>query len=403
MPNTVKVNPEILVWARETAGLTREDAVRKLGIRAARGVLPVDRLAAIEAGADELTRPTLLKMAKQYRRPLLSFYLSRPPRKGDRGADFRTLSPDEHSPADDALVDTLIRDMQARQSMVRAVLEDEDEAELLAFVGSRQMSDGREIVLRYLRVLLDVDVEEYYRQSNANDGFSFLRRAAEDAGAFVVLQGNLGSHHTTIDTNLFRGFSLADEVAPFIVINDNDSRAAWSFTLVHELVHLLLGQTGVGGARVENQVERFCNDVAGEFLLPERQFTALDITRGMELESTAELIEEFARDRNLSRAMVAYKAYRVGRIEYPVFNALSSRFREQWLQDRNSQRQRAREREEDGGPDYYVVRRHRIGDGLVGLVLRMMDVGALATSKAAIVLGLKPTQIHKLFDTGRAS
>ena len=403
MPNTVKVNPEILVWARETAGLTREDAVGKLGIRAARGILPVDRLAAIEAGIDELTRPTLLKMAKQYRRPLLTFYLSRPPRKGDRGADFRTLSPDEHSPADDALVDTLIRDMQARQSMVRAVLEDEDEAEPLAFVGSRQMSDGREIVLRYLRALLGVDVEEYYRQSNANDAFSFLRRAAENTGVFVVLQGNLGSHHTAMDTNLFRGFSLADEVAPFIVINDNDSRAAWSFTLVHELVHLLLGQTGVGGARVENQVERFCNDVAGEFLLPERQFTALDITRGMELETTAELIEEFARDRNLSRAMVAYKAYRVGRFEYPVFNALSSRFREQWLQDRNSQRQRAREREEDGGPDYYVVRRHRIGDGLVGLVLRMMDAGALATSKAAIVLGLKPRQVHKLFDAGRAS
>ena len=401
MPNTVKVNPEILVWARETAGLTPEDAVGKLGIRAARGVLPVDRLAAIEAGADELTRPTLLKMAKQYRRPLLTFYLSRPPRKGDRGADFRTLSPDEHSPADDALVDTLIRDMQARQSMVRAVLEDEDEAEPLAFVGSMQISDGREIVLRYLQALLGVEVEEYYRQSNANEAFGFLRRAAEKAGVFVVLQGNLGSHHTAMDTNLFRGFSLADEVAPFIVINDNDSRAAWSFTLVHELVHLLLGQTGVSGARVENRVERFCNDVAGEFLLPERQFTALDITRGMELDSTAKLIEEFARDRNLSRAMVAYKAYRSGHVEYPVFDALSSRFREQWLQERKSQRQRARGRED--GPDYYVVRRHRIGDGLVGLVLRMMDARALATSKAAIVLGLKPTQVHKLIDAGRAS
>ena len=361
----------------------------------------MDRLAELEDGTAELTRPTLVKMAKQYRRPLLTFYLSAPPRKGDRGADFRTLSPDEHSPAYDALVDTLIRDMQARQSMVRAALEDEDEAEPLAFVGSRQMSDGRETVLRSLRTLIGVDTETYYGQPNADAAFGLLRRAAEDAGAFVVLQGNLGSHHTAMDTNIFRGFSLADEVAPFIVINDNDSRAAWSFTLLHELAHLLLGQTGVGGARVENQVERFCNDAAGEFLLPERHFIALDVTRGMELEATAELIEEFARDRNLSRAMVAYKAYRAGRIEYPVFDALSSRFREQWLQDRNSQRQRARERED--GPDYYVVRRHRIGDGLVGLVLRMMDAGALATSKAAIVLGLKPTQVHKLIDASRTS
>ncbi len=401
MPTTVKVNPEILVWARETAGLTREEAVRKVGIRSARGLAAVDRLAELEAGTVAPTRPTLVKMAKQYRRPLLTFYLSAPPRKGDRGADFRTLSPDEHSPAHDALVDTLIRDMQARQSMVRAALEDEDEAGPLGFVGSRQMSDGLETVLRSLRTLIGVDTEIFYGQPNTDAAFGLLRRAAEDAGVFVVLQGNLGSHHTAMDTNIFRGFSLADEVAPFIVINDNDSRAAWSFTLLHELVHLLLGQTGVGGARVENQVEQFCNDAAGEFLLPERQFTALDVTDGMELESTAELIKEFARDRNLSRAMVAYKAYRAGRIEYPVFDALSSRFREQWLQVRKSQRQRARERED--GPDYYVVRRHRIGDGLVGLVLRMMDGGALATSKAAIVLGLKPTQVHKLIDAGRAS
>ena len=127
--------------------------------------------------------------------------------------------------------------------MVRAALEDEDEAEPLAFVGSRQMSDGRETVLRSLRTLIGVDTETYYGQPNADAAFGLLRRAAEDAGAFVVLQGNLGSHHTAMDTNIFRGFSLADEVAPFIVINDNDSRAAWSFTLLHELAHLLLGQT----------------------------------------------------------------------------------------------------------------------------------------------------------------
>ena len=401
MSNTLKVNPEILVWARETAGLTQEQAVKKIRIKTAYGVEAVDRLAALEAGTAEPTRPTLVKMAKQYRRPLLTFYLSAPPRKGDRGADFRTLSPDEHSPADDALVDTLIRDMQARQSMVRAVLEDEDEAEPLAFVGSRQMSDGRDVVLRSLRALLDLDVEEYYRQSGTDDAFGLLRRAAEDAGVFVLLQGNLGSHHTAMDTNIFRGFSLADTVAPFIVINDSDSRAAWSFTLLHELVHLLLGQTGVDGARSESEVERFCNDVAGEFLLPEREFAALEITRGMELEWTVNLISEFALDHNLSQTMVAYRVYRAGRIEDSVFDTLSTRFREQWLQRRELQRERSQEQED--GPNYYVVRRHRIGEGLIELVSRMIDAGALATSKAAIVLGLKPTQVHKLFDVRRAS
>ena len=85
------VNPEILVWARKTAGLTLQDAVAKVGIRDAGGVAAIDRLAALERGEREPTRPTLVKMAQQYRRPLLAFYLNAPPQRGDRGADFRTL------------------------------------------------------------------------------------------------------------------------------------------------------------------------------------------------------------------------------------------------------------------------------------------------------------------------
>ena len=91
-----KVNPDIIRWARETAGLTLEEASKKLGINQARGVSAVDRLAALESGNDDPTRPLLTRMAKQYRRPLLTFYMSAPPLKGDRGQDFRTL-PEDYS------------------------------------------------------------------------------------------------------------------------------------------------------------------------------------------------------------------------------------------------------------------------------------------------------------------
>ena len=110
------VNPEILRWARETAGLTLEDASHKLGIQIARGVSPVDRLNALETGDVEPTRPLLLKMAKQYHRPLIVFYMEKPPRKGNRGQDFRTL-PDSTTKVANALVDALIRDVQVRQSI----------------------------------------------------------------------------------------------------------------------------------------------------------------------------------------------------------------------------------------------------------------------------------------------
>ena len=270
-----KVNPAIMVWARETAGLTQKEAATKLGFKDSSKSSAVEKLTLIERGEKKPSRPQLLKMAGQYRRPLLTFYLSKPPQKSNRGVDFRTLPQREHSP-EEALLDALIREIRARQSMVRVIMEDEDEAVPLPFVGSHRMENGRAAILESLQALLGLDATAYRAQRDASAAFDLLRRRAEDAGIFVLLKGDLGNYVTELNTTIFRGFSIADEVAPFIVINDRDARPAWSFTLLHETVHLLLGHTGVSGSQcADTEVERFCNDVAGEFLLPARELEQL--------------------------------------------------------------------------------------------------------------------------------
>ena len=396
-----KVNHEILKWARETAGLSPEEAVRKLPIRDAWGVKAVDRLGALETGQIEPTRSTLVSMSKQYRRPLLTFYLSAPPRKGDRGTDFRTLSVGS-VPATDAILDALIRETRARQSMVRAVLEDEDEADPLPFVRSKSMSDGQPAVLAALKTLLDVSVKTFHAQPRADAGFELLRTAAEAKGVYVLLKSDLGNYHTAMDTEVFRGFTIADEVAPFIVLNDRDARQAWSFSLLHELVHLILGQSGIGNARIENNTETFCDRVAGDFLLPVDELGLLNLAGAAETEmEVAERISKFANERNLSRTMVAYRAFGNGMIRRDTFNSLYEMFRQKWQQERS--RQRERNRQEDVRIDYYVVRRHRTGNALVELTRRMIGAGALTTSRAAKILAVKPHQVQALLDAGRPS
>ncbi len=394
------INPEIMVWARETAGLTRQEAARKLGFRDSSRTTAADKLAAIEYGKKKPSRSQLVKMAGQYHRPLLTFYLSKPPVQGSRGVDFRAL-PDDDSRSDDALLDALVRDIRARQSMVRAVLEDEDEANPLPFVGAHQISDGGAVVLEALRELLGVDSSLYRAQATASDAFDLLRGNAEEAGIFVLLKGDLGNHVTAIDTRVFRGFSIADEVAPFVVINDQDARTAWSFTLLHETVHLLLGQTGVSGSYAETEVEQFCNDVAGDFLLPMDDMDELrrlvgDGNGGISIAS--ERISAFARKAKVSRTMVAYKAYRSSLIKRETFSQLSNNFREEW----RAERERTRAQSHSGGPDYYAVRRHRLGDRVLNLVQRMTAVDALSTSKAARILGVKPRQVQPLLERARS-
>lgn len=389
MPN---VNPEILRWARVTAGLSLEEAAEKLDLAAARGVGGPVRLANMEAGATEPTRPLLVKMARQYRRPLLTFYLAEPPRQGERGQDFRTLPP-EHSRRDDALVDALIRDVRARQGMVRALLEAEDEAVTLPFVGSMRMADGAEAVLRSIVATLQLDLGQFRHGIAGNRaaprGFAYLREQAERAGIFVLLIGNLGSHHSNLDVATFRGFVLADPVAPFIVINDQDAETAWSFTLLHELAHLWLGQTGVSGSLAVSNVEQFCNDVASRFLLPASEVAGEAGLNDLPFDRIIERVSDIAETRQVSCSLVAYKLYREGIIERDTWSQLAAFFRQQWL--RNRQLERSRDR--NSGPNYYTVKRHRVGAGLLNLIRRMVAEGVLVPDKAARILGVKPTSV----------
>ena len=394
---TVSVNPEILRWARESAGLQPEDAVKKINLPDTKGSTSVERLRALESGATAPTRALLVRMARQYRRPLLTFYLSNVPPKGDRGNDYRTL-PDGRDPRDDAILDALIRGIRARQGMLRAALEDEEEAEERPFVGSMRAEDGLQAVLNSIRETIPITLEQYRQERTTDDAFRRLRDAVESAGIYVILAGNLGSYHTAIDIRTFRGFALSDPVAPFIVINDQDARTAWSFTLLHEMTHLWLGQTGISGTYAELAIEQFCNDVAGEFLLPETELQQLNLRNIEDEDALVDSVTAFAQDRNISRTMVAFKLYRSHLISRDLWQRASNQFRNEWIAGRDARRQRART--QDGGANYYVVRRHRIGDALIDTVQRMMRVGALTTTKAGTVLGVKPKNVAPLMRIG---
>ena len=335
------VNLTILRWARETAGLSPGDAVQKLGIRAAHGLEPVERLAALESGHTSPTRPMLVKMSKQYRRPLLTFYLSSPPKTGDRGQDLRTL-PVTVAQSDNALVDAVLRDIRARQSLVRMALEEEDEAKSLAFIGTAEIDETPGSLASRMKATLDFDIATNRRSGTMNDAVSYLRDQAEGAGIFVLFVDNLGSFHTEIPIDLFPGFALADDIAPFVAVNANDSKGAPSFTIVHELAHLWLGLTGVSGRKGERRIEKFCNDVAGEFLLPTTELTRLAVSEDSGLAAAVRQVGDFAGAHKVSGTMVAYKLHRSGTFSYEFYEDIARTFRENFLTRRSRGRNLAR-------------------------------------------------------------
>jgi Zn-dependent peptidase ImmA (M78 family) len=332
-------------------------------------------------------------MAKAYHRPLLAFYLAEPPRTEDRGQDFRTLPGHErYHPG----IDALVRDIKARQGLIRSMLEDDDAAPV-DFIGTATINVPIEALTERIATRLEFSLPQFRAAKGVEEAFSYLRGRIEEAGVFVLLLGNLGSHHTNIPVDLFRGFALADPIAPLIVINDRDARSAWSFTALHELVHLWLGDTGISGTDTDNRIEQYCNDVAGQFLIPARDVLAWT-GNANKFEQVVAEITSFADARRVSRPMVAYRLLRDGRISKRLWEDLNAHFTTQWL---HYKQEAEKNKAGTGGPSYYVVRRHRVGQALLGLVRRSLDDGTITYTKASRVLGVKPRNVEPLLSTIR--
>ena len=393
----------MLVWTREGAGLEVGDAANRLGfIKSTEKESAAQRLVALENGERAPTRAQLLDFARVYRCPLLYFYMKRPPERGDRGEDFRQTA-GAVSRRDSSLLDALLRDIRARQEMIKSLLEDEEGSQELAFVGSASIHNGPQNVATSIASALEFDHRgREERRGDADALFKTLRERAESAGAFVLLVGDLGSYHTALSVEVFRGFAISDRVAPFVVINDQDARPARSFTLIHELAHIWLDRSGVSGvptpdapSSAEDHIEQFCNDVAGEFLLPAGALHAepVELEPG-DKESAADAIRVLAEAWSVSEPMVAYRLKRSGMIATAVYRELMSDYAARWRYQR--QRQRERNREGDGGPSAYVIKRSKLGRALLEVVRRTLRDNVLTHTKAAKLLGVKPGAVEPL-------
>ncbi len=397
MGTSERINPDILKWARETAGLSLAEAAEKLGLKDTAKATAVEKLYKLESGSSDPGQTFLRKAVATYRRPLITFYLPTPPKRGERGDDFRTQA-GTVSARDNATLDALVRDVRARQQLLREALEDSEEGtELLSFVGSARIADEPGEVAAKIRATLAVTEDQQSRCKDARQLFVLLRSAAERAGVYVLLLGDVGSYHSDIGEDVFRGFALADDLVPFVVINDNDAEAARPFTLIHELAHIWIGASGVSGPLrdvPENVVERFCNDTASKLLLPPDAIPDFSSLQTADFDGVKAAVTRLAGIWNVSEPAVAYRFTQEGWITRAVASSLFAMFADRWR--REKVREKQNKKPDDTGPSFYIVRRHRLGAGLLDTVRRALQEETLTYSRAAKILGVGPASVPPL-------
>jgi len=199
------------------------------------------------------------------------FFLPEPPELALPVPDFRTVRDQFLAEPSSNLLDTLYL-CQQRQAWYRDYARVQN-FEPLPFIGSAQPEQPVEEVARAIGATLAVSTAERQRMRTWEDALRQLIRAAEDAGILVMATSVVGSNtHRSLDVDEFRGFVLADDLAPLIFLNGADSKSAQMFTLGHELAHLWLGASGVSDTQAGKipvrKTERWCNRVAAELLMP---------------------------------------------------------------------------------------------------------------------------------------
>jgi Zn-dependent peptidase ImmA (M78 family) len=261
------VKPELLRWTRSRAKVSIKDAAKAANVS-------VERLQAWENDGDE-SAPTVAQLrhlATKYHFPLAVFYLPEPPLDFSPLRDFRRL-PDVDAEPISANLAYHIRSAYDRRELGLELFEELNSAPD-RFPLTATLDDDPEQVGEAIRAFLRVDAESQRRAARQGRAFDYWRRRLEENDVLVFL---VSGPHWSVDLREMRGFAIAMPELPVIVVNGRDySQGGKAFTLLHELCHILLGESAISNGAgddpkltpADRRVERFCDAVAAAALMP---------------------------------------------------------------------------------------------------------------------------------------
>lgn len=327
------VNPAVLVWARESAGYVPATAAERLGLDA-------DKLQAWETGDDQPSIAQLRKLAELYKRPLAVMYLPEPPRTFMAMHDFRRLPEaggGRYSPG----LTHEIRLAVQRRELALELLQDAGEAPIDFLLTTAIKADPDEVGGQIRQALeITYAIQAKWREPRA--GFMAWRSRIEQQGV-LIFQGS------RFEPEEASGFALWESQLPLIVVNRKDPPSRRTFSLLHELAHLMLHQTGVSdleadGARAPDDaaVEVFCNQVAAAALIPKSDLLkeAIVTARGSGRHSwTDEEIEALAKIYSVSREAVVRRLVVAGRATEVFYGAKRAQYAAEFQEQKRRQRE----------------------------------------------------------------
>lgn len=370
------INAERIAWCCADQGIALDDLAREIGVSPG-------TLDAVMRGEGGLSFRQLSTMAEYFGRGVLFFL--------EQGAvndaqvhslQFRSLA--NRQPDLSPRLRRLIERVERQRDIYLALREDVDADELPRFSPPRLEGLGSAEAAGVVRSWLGL---------GPRNDFGSYRRAIEARGVLVFRSNGYAGKWQIEKDSPVSGFALYDPHAPVIVVKKQDSEARQSFTLMHELGHLLLHRASWIDDEEDMQSyeghEAEANAFAGHLLVPDELLAGVsDAARPDDAWDYRDWLQEHCRAWGVSAEVILRRlldARRLSREQYAAYRA--------WSQ------QQGLPAASPGGTRIYRHREptHIFGEAYVRTVLDALSARRISLAKASSYLdNLTISDLHKL-------
>ena len=386
MAEKAYITPNILKWARESAKISEEVAAAKVSVS-------VERLLEWENGVKQPTIRQAQTLAKAYKRPFALFFLPDIPRDFQPLQDFRKSGSIQLTTSSVFI----IREIQHKQRWISEFNEENQEVKL-SFVGKFSINENPQKVATDILNTLNINPASY----KTNNPIKEWIDAAESNGIFVSRTSFIHSR-LKLNSREIQGFAISDPYAPFVFVNSDDWNAPQLFTLVHELAHIWIAETGISNeveTVIENKdsyhpVELFCNMVAANSLMPHEMMRKLDSSSFTSSNEVFHTAKQFG----VSTFALLVRALNLNLISVPVYYKLKKQAEHdfaEYLIKEEQKKARQKEKGKKGGPDFFLLQLNRNSRLFTQTVLDSFRGGFIEPTLASNLLNVQVTKFQKL-------
>jgi Zn-dependent peptidase ImmA (M78 family)/transcriptional regulator with XRE-family HTH domain len=386
MADKAFITPNVLKWARESARMTEKTAAAKVSVT-------VERFKEWEEGISQPTIRQAQTLAKAYKRPFALLFLPEIPR------DFQTLQ-DFRKPGSKALTTSsifIIREIQQKQAWISDVYS-ENQEDKLSFVGRFSLKDNPHKVAQDILTTLNINPASYKSDSPIKEWID----AAEKNVIFISRTSFIHSR-LKLDSEELQGFAIADPYAPFVFVNSEDWNAPQLFTLVHELAHIWIAETGISN-EVEpdlkhkdkfHPVELFCNEVVANALMPKDMVLSFDTASFQ----TSKDVFKAAKSLGVSSFALLVRALNLNLISPQSYQKLRKQADidyADYLRREAEKKARLKEKDKPGGPNYFLLQLNRNSRLFTQTVLDAFRGGFIEPTLASNLLNVQVNKFQQL-------